>query len=189
MFDIWLHWLTNQLLFEDMFEKTVKFRSKHKSHYEPMEPFGDRNTPSQVWPDSWWQLSTRHICGIPQEDVSNRKFVSPVTRIPWRALCLALFLMVFGTVVIVVSVLILFGFIVNIRPNDGLLVLTFLGFLMFIPGFYHIRIAYYAYHQYDGYNFDDIPDFDWLDVYTNRQTFIYSWITSHLSLNITLMNA
>ncbi|CAG2169782.1 unnamed protein product [Oppiella nova] len=124
-----------------MFEKTVKFRSKHKSHYEPMEPFGDRNTPSQ-------------------EDVSDRKGVSSGTRIPWRALCLALFLMFFGTVVIVVSVLTLFGFIVNIQPNDGLLVLTFLGFLMFIPGFYHIRIAYYAYHRYDGYNFDDIPDFD-----------------------------
>ncbi|CAG2116595.1 unnamed protein product, partial [Medioppia subpectinata] len=81
-------------------------------------------------------------------------------RIPWRAICLALFLFIVGSVVIVISILILFGYIVNIQPNDGLLVLAFLGFVMFIPGFYHIRIAYYAYYRYDGYNFEDIPDFD-----------------------------
>ena len=36
-----------------------------------------------------------------------------------------------------------------------------LGSLMFIPGFYHVRIAYYAWKGYRGYSFDDIPDFDW----------------------------
>lgn len=35
-----------------------------------------------------------------------------------------------------------------------------LGALMFIPGAYHVRIAYYAYKKYPGYTFDDIPDFD-----------------------------
>ena len=35
-----------------------------------------------------------------------------------------------------------------------------LGSLMFIPGFYHVRIAYYAWKGYRGYSFDDIPDFD-----------------------------
>lgn len=34
---------------------------------------------------------------------------------------------------------------------------------MFIPGFYHVRIAYYAWKGYRGYSFEDIPDFDWLD--------------------------
>jgi len=65
-----------------------------------------------------------------------------------------------GTIIIVVSCLIYTGYIVNIRPTDGLLVLLFLGFLMFIPGFYHCRIAYYAYYKYPGFAFDDIPDFD-----------------------------
>ena len=32
---------------------------------------------------------------------------------------------------------------------------------MFIPGAYHVRIAYYAYKGYDGYSYDDIPEFDW----------------------------
>jgi len=31
---------------------------------------------------------------------------------------------------------------------------------MFIPGAYHIRIAYYAYTGEQGYSFEDIPDFD-----------------------------
>ena len=36
-----------------------------------------------------------------------------------------------------------------------------IGALMFIPGAYHVRIAYYAYKGYDGYSYDDIPEFDW----------------------------
>lgn len=35
-----------------------------------------------------------------------------------------------------------------------------IGALMFIPGAYHVRIAYYAYKGYDGYSYDDIPEFD-----------------------------
>ena len=38
--------------------------------------------------------------------------------------------------------------------------LLILGSLMFIPGFYHVRIAYYAWKGYRGYSFEDIPDFD-----------------------------
>jgi hypothetical protein len=38
--------------------------------------------------------------------------------------------------------------------------LIILGIIMFLPGAYHLRIAYYAYHQYPGYSFDDIPEFD-----------------------------
>ena len=32
---------------------------------------------------------------------------------------------------------------------------------MFIPGAYHVRIAYYAYRKYPGFSFDDIPEFEW----------------------------
>jgi hypothetical protein len=31
---------------------------------------------------------------------------------------------------------------------------------MFIPGAYHVRIAYYAFKGYEGYSYDDIPEFD-----------------------------
>nr|CAD7404374.1 unnamed protein product [Timema cristinae] len=33
-----------------------------------------------------------------------------------------------------------------------------LGALMFIPGVYHIRIAYCAFRRYPGYSFADIPE-------------------------------
>jgi len=39
--------------------------------------------------------------------------------------------------------------------------LIILGIIMFVPGAYHVRIAYYAYRQYPGYTFDAIPEFDW----------------------------
>lgn len=35
-----------------------------------------------------------------------------------------------------------------------------LGFIMFVPGVYHMRIALYAFMDRPGYSFDDIPDFD-----------------------------
>lgn len=35
-----------------------------------------------------------------------------------------------------------------------------LGILTFIPGFYHVRIAYYAWRGYKGYSFEDIPDYN-----------------------------
>ena len=35
-----------------------------------------------------------------------------------------------------------------------------LGALTFIPGVYHVRIAWLAYRGAPGYSFEDIPDFD-----------------------------
>lgn len=35
-----------------------------------------------------------------------------------------------------------------------------IGVLVFLPGFYHLRIAFYASKGYRGYSYDDIPDFD-----------------------------
>ncbi|KAG9063181.1 hypothetical protein KI688_004782 [Linnemannia hyalina] len=38
--------------------------------------------------------------------------------------------------------------------------LLILGALCFIPGSYHVGLAYYAYQEYDGYSFSHIPDID-----------------------------
>ena len=35
-----------------------------------------------------------------------------------------------------------------------------LGAIMFIPGIYHVRIAYYAYKGYEGFSYEMIPDFE-----------------------------
>ncbi|KAG0003679.1 hypothetical protein BGZ79_000301 [Entomortierella chlamydospora] len=38
--------------------------------------------------------------------------------------------------------------------------LLIIGSLCFIPGAYHVALAYYAYKEYDGYSFSLIPDLD-----------------------------
>jgi len=39
--------------------------------------------------------------------------------------------------------------------------LIFIGSLVFIPGFYHLRIAYWAWKGDKNFSFADIPDLDW----------------------------
>lgn len=43
---------------------------------------------------------------------------------------------------------------------DRLWPLFILGSIMFIPGFYHLRIAYLAFMQRPGYSFEDIPEYN-----------------------------
>ena len=38
--------------------------------------------------------------------------------------------------------------------------LIIIGLIMFIPGAYHVRIAFNAYRGYSGFSFEDIPEFN-----------------------------
>ncbi|CAN7990363.1 unnamed protein product [Ixodes hexagonus] len=87
------------------------------------------------------------------------QFQKTLTRIPKKAIALATFLFVMGSALIVMSSFIFTGFIDD-KYYDSRWPLLVLGSLMFIPGVYHVRIAYYAYKKYPGYTYDDIPDFD-----------------------------
>ena len=98
--------------------------------------------------------------GLKNDSLFSKYWSREEPRIPWRAICLALFLLVVGFGLLLLSVLISFGFIETTQTNNQSLVLLFLGSIMFIPGFYHMRIAFYAYYRYDGFTFDKIPDFD-----------------------------
>lgn len=46
------------------------------------------------------------------------------------------------------------------QHSDRTVPILIIGILVFLPGFYHLRIAYYASKGYPGYSYDDIPDFD-----------------------------
>lgn len=46
------------------------------------------------------------------------------------------------------------------QHSDRTVPVLIIGILVFLPGFYHLRIAYYASKGYPGYSYDDIPDFD-----------------------------
>ena len=86
---------------------------------------------------------------------SNRdiQFDKPVTKIPIKAISLAAGLFIAG------SALLLAGLVGAKFANSTWPMLIF-GALMFIPGVYHVRIAYYAYRGYEGYTYDMIPHFE-----------------------------
>lgn len=50
--------------------------------------------------------------------------------------------------------------LISLQYADRTWPVLILGMLMFIPGVYHVRIAYYAYKGYPGYSYEDIPEFE-----------------------------
>ncbi|XP_012670029.1 transmembrane protein 230a [Clupea harengus] len=80
-------------------------------------------------------------------------------KVPYKAIALATFLFLIGSLLITIGGLLLSGYIQVSDPNRTIPVLI-IGVLVFLPGFYHLRIAYYASKGYRGYSYDDIPDFD-----------------------------
>eukprot|EP00798_Chlamydomonas_sp_ICE-L_P016710 gene16710-biopygen25646 len=76
-------------------------------------------------------------------------------QVPWGAIALAIFLMVFGIFCFVVAWLHVTQEILGKEQAEfGFM---FLGFITFIPGYYHCRIAYYAMKGYPGFSFESIP--------------------------------
>lgn len=49
--------------------------------------------------------------------------------------------------------------LLRFQHPDRTIPVIIIGLLVFLPGFYHLRIAYYAAKGYRGYSYDDIPDF------------------------------
>ncbi|KYB29397.1 transmembrane protein 230 isoform X1 [Tribolium castaneum] len=89
----------------------------------------------------------------------DAQFITPAQKVPWKAICLATMLLVVGTFLLIFGSLVVSGHII-LNYSDRMWPMIILGLLMFIPGAYHVRIAYYAYKQVPGYSFDDIPEFD-----------------------------
>lgn len=89
----------------------------------------------------------------------DAQFVNPPQKVPWKAVLLATLLFIGGTVLLIIGSLMVGGSI-DTKYSDRMWPMIILGILMFIPGAYHVRIAYYAYRQVPGFSFDDIPEFD-----------------------------
>ncbi|RAL45681.1 hypothetical protein DM860_009545 [Cuscuta australis] len=78
-------------------------------------------------------------------------------RVPWKSLALAVFLLLLGCLLLLLSIFILTGHMAGDHSQAyGLLGL---GFLTFLPGFYETRIAYYSWRGAQGYRFASIPDY------------------------------
>lgn len=89
----------------------------------------------------------------------DAQFITPTQAIPWKSIILATSLLIVGSFLLIFGCFVVSGHI-NLNYSDRMWPMIILGVLMFIPGAYHVRIAYYAYKQVPGYSFDDIPEFD-----------------------------
>uniref|UniRef100_W5NGS4 Transmembrane protein 230 n=2 Tax=Lepisosteus oculatus TaxID=7918 RepID=W5NGS4_LEPOC len=87
------------------------------------------------------------------------QFKKSPPKVPYKAIALAAVLFLIGSLLIIIGALLLTGYIEVTNPDRTLPVLI-IGILVFLPGFYHLRIAYYASKGYRGYSYEDIPDFD-----------------------------
>ncbi|KAL6136543.1 PREDICTED: transmembrane protein 230 [Fragaria vesca subsp. vesca] len=78
-------------------------------------------------------------------------------KVPWKSICLALFLLSLGSLLLFLSYFIFTGHMGGeMSQAYGLLAL---GILTFLPGFYETRIAYYAWRGAQGFRFASIPDY------------------------------
>ncbi|KAL5021297.1 hypothetical protein ScPMuIL_000452 [Solemya velum] len=87
------------------------------------------------------------------------QFEKPPPKIPYKAILLAAVLFLTGSLLIIIGALLLTGYISS-EYADRTWPVLIIGALMFIPGAYHVRIAYYAFKGYTGFSYDDIPEFE-----------------------------
>eukprot|EP00040_Diaphanoeca_grandis_P001415 m.18460 g.18460 ORF g.18460 m.18460 type:complete len:117 (+) comp12035_c0_seq1:343-693(+) len=87
---------------------------------------------------------------------SAAQFEMPPTKVPYKAIAHATILFVIGTILLIFGCLTYTG-VILVEDPDRWVPMIVLGSLMFIPGSYHVGLAYKAWMQTPGYSFDDIP--------------------------------
>ncbi|XP_048129844.1 transmembrane protein 230-like [Rhodamnia argentea] len=96
-----------------------------------------------------------HAFSISDEDMMMETTYTVNNRPPIKEIALAISLLVFGSIGMVLGI-IMASYKVGGDRTHGVF-FTILGSILFIPGFYYTRIAYYAYKGYKGFSFSTIP--------------------------------
>ncbi|KAG2699554.1 hypothetical protein I3843_07G196000 [Carya illinoinensis] len=96
-----------------------------------------------------------HAFSITDDDIMMETSYTVNNRPPIKEIALAVSLLVFGAVGIIVGLIMAFNHVGGDRAHG--LFFAILGSILFIPGFYYTRIAYYAYKGYKGFSFSNIP--------------------------------
>ncbi|EXC13482.1 hypothetical protein L484_003596 [Morus notabilis] len=96
-----------------------------------------------------------HAFSISDEDIMVGTSYTVNNKPPVKEIALAVALLVFGALGIVLGFFMAVNRIGGDRAHG--LFFALLGAILFIPGFYYTRIAYYAYKGYKGFSFSNIP--------------------------------
>ncbi|KAL1325895.1 hypothetical protein HN51_035941 [Arachis hypogaea] len=96
-----------------------------------------------------------HAFSISDEDMMMGTSYTVNNKPPIKEISLAVALLVFGTLGIIIGSLMAYNHVGGDTAHG--LFFAILGTLLFIPGFYYTRIAYYAYKGYKGFSFSNIP--------------------------------
>ncbi|AES65378.2 hypothetical protein MtrunA17_Chr2g0299011 [Medicago truncatula] len=96
-----------------------------------------------------------HAFSISDEDIMIGTSYTVNNKPPVKEIALAVSLLVFGFLSIIIGSLMAYNHVGGDTAHG--LFFAILGMLLFIPGFYYTRIAYYAYKGYKGFSFSNIP--------------------------------
>ncbi|KAG6430908.1 hypothetical protein SASPL_108982 [Salvia splendens] len=96
-----------------------------------------------------------HAFSISDEDIMMGTSYSVNNKPPIKEIALALSLLVFGVLGIVLGAVMAVNKVGGDRAHGTFFAI--LGGILFLPGFYYTRIAYYAYKGYKGFSFANIP--------------------------------
>ena len=136
---------------DDSNQSLIRNRSKIKNNNKN---FNDNNTNDEnIFYENEIQLEqSRQI--IAESD--RRNLILRRNRFPTKAIALASFLFLLGSISLTISILLLR----REKVPDNAYPLLIIGILTFLPGFYYVRIAIWSYFKYDGFNFRQIPEFE-----------------------------
>ncbi|XP_074280699.1 uncharacterized protein LOC141605721 [Silene latifolia] len=96
-----------------------------------------------------------HAFSITDEDIMIESSYAVNNKPPIKEIALAVALLVFGVVGIVLGIYMASNHIGGDTAHG--MFFAILGGILFLPGFYYTRIAYYAYKGYKGFSFSNIP--------------------------------
>ncbi|KAL6520585.1 hypothetical protein OROMI_032145 [Orobanche minor] len=95
-----------------------------------------------------------HAFSITDEDIMmETSYIN--NKPPSKEIALAVALLVFGALGIVLGIAMAVNKVGGDRAHG--IFFAILGGILFLPGFYYTRIAYYAYKGYKGFSFANIP--------------------------------
>ncbi|KAG8372356.1 hypothetical protein BUALT_Bualt12G0057600 [Buddleja alternifolia] len=96
-----------------------------------------------------------HAFSISDEDIMMETSYAINNKPPIKEIALAVALLVFGALGIVLGIAMAVNKVGGDRAHG--IFFAILGGILFLPGFYYTRIAYYAYKGYKGFSFSNIP--------------------------------